>query len=267
MCPSTHPAHRDPAARLNAGYATRTLALALSLVGSAVLLPAATFTDTFSGPTLDAGWTVVGNAGNFSTNPGYYTVSTEYPQSSGLARTLGSGDSEVTIHYGSVTGLAGANARLDVTDGAGQFFIIMAEAPRNGGWGPNIVIDWNNGTGANRRLLSVPLPSLSITGLSFNVRWTESTQTFAARYKLNEVSAGAWSAEYSAVYGVASSANRTVTPYILSWDAGAGITTATLDSFVQTNGGAASVPDAGHTPATLGVILAGLATLRRRLQP
>ena len=122
-------------------------------------------------------------------------------------------------------------------------------------------------SGANRRLLSVPLPSLSITGLSFNVRWTESTQTFAARYKLNEVNAGAWSAEYSAVYGVASSANRTVTPYILSWDAGAGITTATLDSFVQTNGGGASVPDAGHTPAVLGVILAGLATLRRRLQP
>jgi MYXO-CTERM domain-containing protein len=36
---------------------------------------------------------------------------------------------------------------------------------------------------------------------------------------------------------------------------------------MQTNGGAASVPDAGHTPAALGVILAGLATLRRRLQP
>ena len=32
-------------------------------------------------------------------------------------------------------------------------------------------------------------------------------------------------------------------------------------------GGAASVPDAGHTPAALGAILAGLATLRRRLQP
>ena len=32
-------------------------------------------------------------------------------------------------------------------------------------------------------------------------------------------------------------------------------------------GSAASVPDAGHTPAALGVILAGLATLRRRLQP
>jgi hypothetical protein len=32
-------------------------------------------------------------------------------------------------------------------------------------------------------------------------------------------------------------------------------------------GGAASVPDAGRTPAALGVVLAGLATLRRRLQP
>ncbi len=32
-------------------------------------------------------------------------------------------------------------------------------------------------------------------------------------------------------------------------------------------GSAASVPDAGHTPAALGVILAGLATLRRRLRP
>ena len=32
-------------------------------------------------------------------------------------------------------------------------------------------------------------------------------------------------------------------------------------------GSATSVPDAGHTPAALGVILAGLATLRRRLQP
>ena len=32
-------------------------------------------------------------------------------------------------------------------------------------------------------------------------------------------------------------------------------------------GSAASVPDVGHTPAALGVILAGLVTLRRRLQP
>ena len=241
--------------------------LALALASSGAVLSAATFTDTFAGPTLDAGWTVLGNAGSFSTNPGYYTVGTEYPQSSGLTRTLGSGDSEVTITYGSVTGLAGANARLDILDGAGQFFIIMAEAPRNGGWGPNIVIDWNNGTGSNRRLLSVPLPSLTLTGLAFNIRWTESTQTFAARYRLNEVNAGAWSAEYSAVYGVASSGSRTVSPYILSWDAGAGITTATLDSFVQTNGGAASIPEASRTLPLLGAILAGLAGLERRLRP
>ncbi len=36
---------------------------------------------------------------------------------------------------------------------------------------------------------------------------------------------------------------------------------------IEAGSGGASVPDAGHTPAALGVILAGLATLRRRLRP
>ena len=36
---------------------------------------------------------------------------------------------------------------------------------------------------------------------------------------------------------------------------------------IEAGPGGASVPDAGHTPAALGAILAGLATLRRRLRP
>lgn len=213
--------------------------------------------DHFSGPTLDPAWSVVGNAGSFVSNTGHYTVSTVYGETAGLTRTLGAGDAEVTIQFGSITGLAGANARLDIWDSPTQGIVIMAEAPRNGGWGPNIVIDFNNGTGPNQRVLSVPI-SATINDLAFRMVWSESAQTFVVSYNLN--SAG-WSAGYTANYGIASSASRTVTPWILSWDAGAGTTTAEMNFYSQIV--TASVPG-GTGLAALAIAGASIVGRRRR---
>ena len=217
-----------------------------------------TIIDTFNGPSLDPAWSVIGNSGNFTSNPGFYTVSADYPQSAGLIRTLGVGDAEVMIRYGSVTGLAGANVRLDINDGPG-WFVIMAEAPRNGSWGPNIVIDWNNGVGPNNRLLSQQFGG-AISDLAFDIRWTESTQTFSAKYSLN---GSGWSQDYSAFFGVASSPTRTVSPWIIAWDSGPGTTPAELNTYTQTT---SSVPeiDPNSLGSILALVLGSLGLLERR---
>ena len=231
----------------------------VALVAICGIARASTIIDTFEGPTLSPAWSVVGNNGSFASNPGYYTVSTEYPSYAGISRTVGAGDSEVRIQYGRITGLAGANARLDINDGAG-FFVIMVEAPRYGGWGPNIVADWNNGTGDNHRLMSVQIPNAPIDDLAFDIRWIESTHTFVAQYKLN---GSAWSSEYSVVYGVPSSAGRTATPWILSWDAGSGTTTAEMDAYLQIN---SAVPEIDPVSAvsTLAFLAGSLELFGRR---
>lgn len=231
--------------------------IAIAVAASTPIARASVIIDHFNGPTLDPAWTVVGNAGSFATNPGSYTVSTVYGEGAGLTRTLGSGDSEVMIQYGSITGLAGGNARLDVSDGPGQLIVIMAEAPRNGGWGPNIVIDFNNGTGPNQRVMSVPI-SMTITDLAFRMVWSESAQTFVVSYNLNNAG---WSIGYTANYGIASSATRTVTPWILSWDAGPGTTTAQMNLYSQIV--TAAVPGSG-VAALASIGLAAAARRRRR---
>ena len=216
--------------------------------------------DDFDGPSLDPGWTVVGQAGSFSTNPGSYTVTTEYPNYSGLSRTVGVGDFEVMIQYGRITGLAGANVRLDINDGTG-FFVIMAEAPRYGGWGPNIVADWNNGTGGNQRLMSVQISNAPIDDLAFDILWSESTRTFVTKYKLN---GAVWSSEYSAAYGVPSSPGRTATPWILAWDSGSGTTSAEMNGYMQINSVAVPEVDPDDAGSVLALVACALGLFERR---
>jgi len=82
------------------------------------------FTDNFDGPSLDAGWTVLGSAGDFTTTPGHYHLIHNGVALNGLTRTVGSGSFTSVLELDNISLNDTVVSEWRFLDDSGYIFLI-----------------------------------------------------------------------------------------------------------------------------------------------